>query len=153
MKFIYLIILFSANEESADEKEDFEVVPRVKRIKLTEQELAIGQMIGTSRKVKRDLLDAAWNRYMFNDENLPDWFIQDEEKANKKDLPVPDDMIQTYRRNLDEFNTRSIKKVMEAKARKKRQSTKAMEKIKKKAENILENAENSAQEKTRMLKK
>lgn len=125
----------------------------MKRIKLTEQELAIGQMIGTSRKVKRDLLDAAWNRYMFNDENLPDWFIQDEEKANKKDLPVPDDMIQTYRRNLDEFNTRSIKKVMEAKARKKRQSTKAMEKIKKKAENILENAENSAQEKTRMLKK
>lgn len=133
--------------------EDAEAQPKQKKIKLNEEELALGQMMITSKKMKRDLIDGAWNRYMFNDENLPDWFVEDEKKSMHKEIPVPDGLVDNYRKNLTEFNTRSIKKVMEAKARKKRQNKKKMEKITKKAANILENADQTGQEKVRLIKK
>lgn len=149
----------SSSDDSDDENTapsfggDADSAPKAKKIKLNEEELALGQMMVTSRKMKRDLVDGAWNRYMFNDENLPDWFVEDEKLSMKKAAPVPGELVENYRKNLTEFNTRSIKKVMEAKARKKRQNRKKMEKITKKAANIMENSEQSGQEKMRLIKK
>ena len=142
-----------AENEPPSGDEDDEQQPKQKKIKLNSEELAMGQMMVTSKKMKRDLIDGAWNRYMFNDDNLPDWFVEDEKVAMRNNIPVPGELVDNYRQNLTEFNTRSIKKVMEAKARKKRQSKKRMEKITKKSANILENADQSGQEKIRLIKK
>ncbi|XP_053693918.1 pre-rRNA 2'-O-ribose RNA methyltransferase FTSJ3 [Sabethes cyaneus] len=142
--------------EKVGGKDGFEVVSsekRPKKVKLNEQELALGQLLVSGKKTRRDLIDAAWNRYMFNDANLPDWFIKDEERTMKKEAPVPHEVASVYKKNLEEMNVRSIKKVMEAKARKKKHATKRLEKIKKKAETIMENVDNTNQEKIRMLKK
>ncbi|XP_055636946.1 pre-rRNA 2'-O-ribose RNA methyltransferase FTSJ3 [Toxorhynchites rutilus septentrionalis] len=137
-------------------KDGFEVVSsekRPKQVKLNEEELALGQLLISGKKTRRDLVDAAYNRYMFNDSNLPEWFVKDEEKTMKREAPVPHETVSAYKKNLEEVNVRSIKKVMEAKARKKKHATKRLEKIKKKAETIMENVDNTNQEKIRLLKK
>uniref|UniRef100_A0A182IM35 Putative rRNA methyltransferase n=1 Tax=Anopheles atroparvus TaxID=41427 RepID=A0A182IM35_ANOAO len=130
-----------------------EATRKPKKIKLNEQELALGQLLVSGKKMRRDITDGAWNRYMFNDALLPDWFVEDEQKAMRSSVPVPEAVVDQYRKAKDEFNVRTIKKVMEAKARKKRHATKRLEKIKKKAETIMENVDNTNQEKIRLLKK
>jgi AdoMet-dependent rRNA methyltransferase SPB1 len=62
---------FVTGGKLAPEAEGFEVVPVKQKKKkaqvLSAEELALGQTLVTSRKRKRDILDNAWNRYMFND--------------------------------------------------------------------------------------
>lgn len=110
-------------------------------------------MMIKGKKARRDLIDAGWNRYTFNDENLPSWFVQDEDVHMKKPVPVPPEIAEEYKNKVKELNVRPIKKVMEAKARKKRRLSKRMEKAKKSAEKVLDNADSSAQEKVRQIKK
>ncbi|KAL0272132.1 UNVERIFIED_CONTAM: hypothetical protein PYX00_005220 [Menopon gallinae] len=124
-----------------------------KKKKLTVEGLALGTMMIASKKKKRDLVDAAWNRYAFNDEHVPDWFAQDEKKHMTLELPVPEELVTEYKKKLTEINARPIKKVIEAKARKKRRMLKKLKKAKKKVEEIMENADASQREKARQIQK
>uniref|UniRef100_A0A1B0C3B3 Putative rRNA methyltransferase n=1 Tax=Glossina palpalis gambiensis TaxID=67801 RepID=A0A1B0C3B3_9MUSC len=151
----------SSSESSSDSEEEENVTtvddenkePKLKKIRLTEEELALGAMMMKGNKARRDLIDGAWNRYAFNDDNLPSWFMQDEEMHMKKQLPVPKEMAEEYQRKVQELNVRPIKKVMEAKARKRRRAVKRLAKAKKQAEKIMENADATPQEKAKQLKK
>ncbi|CAG4989562.1 unnamed protein product [Parnassius apollo] len=140
-------------------KDGFEVVsqdPDLKRLKKTlkmdAETLALGTMIATSKKFKRDLIDDAWNRYAFNDKNLPDWFVEDEKKHMRRDVVVPEKYVEEYKNRMQDINVRPIKKVIEAKARKKKRMLKKMERAKKKVEAVMENADMSEREKAQQIK-
>ncbi|XP_029770319.1 pre-rRNA 2'-O-ribose RNA methyltransferase FTSJ3-like [Terrapene carolina triunguis] len=136
----------------------FEVVPiedPVKRARVLDAEgLALGSVIATSRKAKRDLIDNSFNRYAFNEEEgeLPEWFQQEEQQHRRKQLPLDRQTVEEYRQRWRQINARPIKKVAEAKARKKRRLLKKMEQMKKKAEAVVSTVDISEREKVAQLR-
>ncbi|NXT22156.1 SPB1 protein, partial [Syrrhaptes paradoxus] len=137
----------------------FEVVPienPVKRARVLDAEgLALGSVIATSKKARRDLIDDSFNRYSFNEDEgeLPEWFTEEEKRHRCKQIPVDRQTVEAYRQRWREINARPIKKVAEAKARKKRRMLKKMEQMKKKAEAVVSTVDISEREKVAQLRR
>ncbi|KAI5764416.1 FTSJ3 [Gulo gulo luscus] len=135
----------------------FEIVPiedPVKHQVLDPEGLALGALIASSKKAKRDLIDDSFSRYAFNEEEgeLPEWFVQEEKQHRLRQLPVDKKEVEHYRRRWREINARPIKKVAEAKARKKRRMLKKLEQTKKKAEAVVNTVDISEREKVAQLR-
>ncbi|KAG8434832.1 hypothetical protein GDO86_012980 [Hymenochirus boettgeri] len=145
-------------KDEEKEEADFEIVPVERPVKrsrvLGPDGLALGTVIASSKKCARDLIDASFNRYAFNDDEdqLPDWFVVEERKHKLVQLPVDRQMMEEYRKRQQELNARPIKKVAEAKARKKRRMLKKLEQVKKKAEAVVNTTDISEREKAAQLR-
>ncbi|XP_023225547.1 pre-rRNA processing protein FTSJ3-like [Centruroides sculpturatus] len=145
----------SSDDDISDVEDDRTKTQKKKKKKklvLDPEGLALGSLMIKSQKTKRDIIDDAFNRYSFNDENLPDWFVKDEEKHYKRNLPVSESLVQDYKARLKAINARPIKKVIEAKARKKKRALRKLEKARKKAESITESLDMSEKEKAQHIK-
>ncbi|ELK12472.1 pre-rRNA processing protein FTSJ3 [Pteropus alecto] len=135
----------------------FEIVPiedPVKHRILDPEGLALGAIIASSKKAKRDLIDNSFSRYTFNEDEgeLPDWFVQEEKQHRIRQLPIDKKEVEHYRKRWREINARPIKKVAEAKARKKRRMLKKLEQTKKKAEAVVNTVDISEREKVAQLR-
>ena len=114
--------------------------------------LALGSLLVSSKRAREELIDSSFNRWTHDDEGLPDWFVEDESRHCQKQLPITKDMVLEYRQRLREINARPIKKIAEAKARKKKRLLRRMEKVKKRAEVITDADNVSEKEKAEQLK-
>ncbi|KAL1777590.1 pre-rRNA processing protein FTSJ3 [Sigmodon hispidus] len=126
----------------------------VKHRILDPEGLALGAVIASSKKAKRDLIDNSFNRYAFNEDEgeLPEWFVQEEKQHRIRQLPIDKKEVEHYRKRWREINARPIKKVAEAKARKKRRMLKKLEQTKKKAEAVANTVDISEREKVAQLR-
>jgi len=135
----------------------FEVAPQVqeqrRRKPLTPSQLALGEEMIYSKKRKRDILDSGWNRYMFNDVNLPDWFFKDQEKFYRPQIEVDPKKVEKYTARDQELNVKTIKKVVEAKARRKKRANDKLNKAKKKAASLMDDEDTGTREKAKEINK
>lgn len=115
---------------------------------VTAEAMTLAHQLASKQKNKNDLVSESFNRYSFRDsENLPDWFIEDEKKHSKINRPITKEAVMAMKEKMKVLNARPIKKVMEAKARKKMRSVARLEKIKKKAGLINDDSDKSERDK------
>lgn len=131
-----------SSDSSSDESDD--------DIDTKAEILATAKMM-LRKRPREEMIDDAYNRYMFHDEGLPKWFI-DEEKRNFQPVkPVTKEEIAAMRAQFKAIDARPAKKVAEAKARKKRAAHRKLEKFRKKANSISDQTEISEGSKRKMI--
>jgi AdoMet-dependent rRNA methyltransferase SPB1 len=101
-------------------------------------------------------------------DGLPKWFLEEEKQHCRASLPVTKELVERYKAKMREINERPTKKVAEAKGRKKRRvglfnsllfyyyfvfkELRKLEKVKRKAEPLLENADLDDKERNKQIK-
>uniref|UniRef100_A0A673JRR9 pre-rRNA processing protein FTSJ3 n=1 Tax=Sinocyclocheilus rhinocerous TaxID=307959 RepID=A0A673JRR9_9TELE len=126
-----------------------------KRVRILNAEgLALGTQIATSKKRARDLIDGSFHRFANSEDmtEVPAWLFDDEKKHRKRPVPITKEMVEEYKQKWREINARPVRRVAEAKARKKRRMLKKMEQAKKKAEAVVDTVDISEREKMAQLK-
>lgn len=120
----------------------------------TAEAMTLAHQLASGQKSKSDLVSESYNRYSFRDnDNLPDWFTEDEKRHSKINRPITKEAVMAMKEKLRALNARPIKKVMEAKARKKMRSVARLEKIKKKAGLINDDSDKSEKDKAEEIAK
>lgn len=168
------------NDEDEEEKEDMELVPSNQLDTIPEQEWSVhdeDQVAKNQAKVKdyglqtaeavsmahalvnrqmtkTDLVNQGFNRHSFNDKSgLPEWFLEDENKHYRSNMPLSKEAVEALRARQRALDARPIKKVAEAKARKKHRAALRLERAQKKADAINENADLTEREKAENISK
>jgi AdoMet-dependent rRNA methyltransferase SPB1 len=101
---------------------------------ITAEAMTLAHQLATGQKTRHDLLDDSFNKYSLRDlEGLPDWFLDDENRHSKLQRPMTAAAAAAIKEKTRALNARPIKKVREAKARKKFKAAQRLEKLKKKS--------------------
>jgi AdoMet-dependent rRNA methyltransferase SPB1 len=101
---------------------------------ITAEAMSLAQQIASGQKTTYDLVDDGFNKYAFQDrDGLPEWFLDDEERHNKPLRPITAAGAAAIKEKLRALNARPIKKVREAKDRKKFKAAQRLEKLRKKS--------------------
>ncbi|KNE59050.1 23S rRNA (uridine(2552)-2'-O-)-methyltransferase [Allomyces macrogynus ATCC 38327] len=102
----------------------------------TPHALALAHMV---KQNKHAVVDASFNRYAYADNaDLPAWFLEDERKFNKPVMPVSKETVEAIMERRRALDARPIKKVAEAKYRKKKRAVAKLTRLVKKAASIAE---------------
>lgn len=108
---------------------------------ITAEAMTLAHELATGKKSSHDLIDDGFNKYALKDrDGLPDWFIEDESKHDRPQRPITKAAARAIQEKTRAYNARPIKKVREAKARKKFHAAQRLEKLKKKSD-LLANEE------------
>ena len=121
---------------------------------LTAEAVSLAQDLVNRRKTKTELINDGFTRYTLNSkEGLPSWFLDDEAKHYTPNIPITKEAVQALRAKQRALDARPIKKVAEAKARKKLKAAQRLEKALKKAEGITKTTDLTEREKAQEVEK
>ena len=97
--------------------------------------MTLAHQLATGEKSKYDVVDEGFNRHAFKDrDGLPEWFVDDETRHDKPQRPITKAAAAAIKEKTRALNARPIKKVREAKARKKFKAAQRLEKLRKKSD-------------------
>ncbi|CEG72083.1 Putative rRNA methyl-transferase (Fragment) [Rhizopus microsporus] len=120
----------------------------------TPESITLAKQLANKEKTVEDLVDMGFSKEAFRDKDgLPEWFLDDENRHNKPNIPVTKEAMDQLREKLRALNARPIKKVLEAKARKKLKAAKRLSKAQKKATDIVDNPDMTEKEKAKTIGK
>ncbi|KOS18108.1 AdoMet-dependent rRNA methyltransferase spb1 [Escovopsis weberi] len=127
--------------KAAADEDDWEASDRLKPGErpdidiITAEAMTLAHRLATGQTTSHDAVDDGFNKRAFRDrDGLPDWFLDDEGKHDKPMKPITKAAATAIKEKLRAFNARPIKKVREAKARKKFKTAQKLEKLKKKSD-------------------
>lgn len=119
---------------------------------VTAEAMTLAQQIASGAKSAYDLVDEGFNKYTFQDrDGLPEWFLDDEGKHSKPHRPITAAGAAAIKEKLRALNARPIKKVREAKDRKKFKAAQRMEKLRKKSALVADEDGVSEKDKARSI--
>lgn len=97
--------------------------------------MTLAHQLASGEATSYDMVDDGFNKRAFKDrDGLPDWFLDDEGKHDRPHKPITKAAADAIKEKLRAYNARPIKKVAEARARKKFKQAQKLEKLKKKAD-------------------
>jgi len=115
--------------------------------------LALGTMMLRRSKAK-ELVDASYNRFAWNDPpDLPDFFVDDEAKNYRPQLPIPPELLAKMKERFASLAAKPIAKVAEARARKNKRAAAKLAAAKKKAATVANSSEMSEAMKLKAISK
>ncbi|OCF45459.1 AdoMet-dependent rRNA methyltransferase SPB1 [Kwoniella heveanensis CBS 569] len=121
---------------------------------LTAEAVTLATQLVNREITASQLMDQGFNRLStFNKDGLPSWFLDDEGKHYKPNIPITKEAVDALKARQRALDARPIKKVAEAKARKKMKAVTRMEKAKKKADGVMESEEMGDGEKARQVRR
>jgi AdoMet-dependent rRNA methyltransferase SPB1 len=119
---------------------------------VTAEAMALAQDLATGKKSRHDLVDDGFNKYAFRDrEGLPEWFLDDEKKHSKPHKPITAAASAAIKEKLRVLSARPIKKVKEAKDRKKFKAAQKLEKLRRKSALLAEDDALSEKDKAQSI--
>jgi AdoMet-dependent rRNA methyltransferase SPB1 len=96
--------------------------------------MTLAQQLASGERSKHDLIDASFTKHSFKDrDGLPEWFLDDEARHDKPHRPITAAAAAALKEKQRALNARPIKKVREAKDRKKFHAAQRLEKLRKKS--------------------
>ena len=101
---------------------------------ITAEAMTLAHQLATGQRTKEDLLDDNFNKYSHRDiDGLPEWFLDDESKHSRPHRPITAAAARAIQEKQRALNARPIKKVREARERKRYKVAQRLEKVRKKA--------------------
>jgi AdoMet-dependent rRNA methyltransferase SPB1 len=121
---------------------------------ITAEAVTLAQRLVNRETTATHLINDGFNRYSLNSkEDLPSWFLDDEAQHYKPNIPVTKEAIAALRARQKALDARPIKKVAEAKARKKMKAAQRLEKAMKKAQGVNDASDMTEKEKAQQIEK
>ncbi|RXK36437.1 AdoMet-dependent rRNA methyltransferase SPB1 [Tremella mesenterica] len=164
-------------KQEEEEEDDFEIVPqdkddgqawdvdnedqdevKQKVIKdkglLSAEAITLATRLINRQQTLSSLIDDGFNRHSnLNKDSLPTWFLDDEAKHYRPNIPITKEAVSVLRERQRALDARPIKKVAEAKARKKYRAIARLEKAKKKADGVMDTDDLNDNEKAKQVGK